>query len=324
MKKLINNKIIFMVCVAIFFATFINSEAAAEKQIVLGLIHSSTQAAWLKTHLDSIQSAANNAGISLILRDGNGDYKDQINQMHELIAMRVDILAFLPAQPDGWDAVLKEAKGAGIPVIVLDRNINTADDSLYITQINSDFIDEGKRAAQWLIQYMDIKGRGQGEIKIVILEGMENTIPTIQRNQGLLKVLNKYPNYKIVYSKSADYDFAIAEELMGRFLRAENGNIHVVFAYQEDMALGAIEAIKKFGKKPGQEIMVIGINVTKKTIEAIEKGEMNCAIECSPFVGPQLMQVVKDVVTGKPVPKRIATVEYLYDKANTNRVLPYF
>ncbi len=326
MERFMGKKAGLVLCGLLVLAFFCAAETLVQGDtqgdIILGFVQVSAEGTWRMTNTKSIKKAAEEAGIHLIFREGENNYSNQIKEMRELIAMGVDVLAFSPSQVDVWDSVLEEARDAGIPVIVLDRAINVTDSSLYLTHIGSDMIEEGRRAARWLLAYMKTRKREQDEIRVAILEGVQGSTPAVHRNQGFLEILDQYPQYKIVQSEPANYIFSKGEEVMSKFLHLEDGKIDVVFAHNDEMALGAIEAIKKFGKQPGTDIVVIGVDAIKKALEAIMKGEMNCSVECSPLLGPQLMEAVRDVVKGRPVPKRVVTVEYDYDETNAAQEFP--
>ena len=293
-----------------------------ERSIVLGFVQVSPEGTWRMTNTQSVKDAAQAAGITLIYRVGTNNYTNQIREMEELIDMGVDVLAFSPSQVNGWDTILEETRRFDIPVIVLDRAIDVTDPSLYVTHIGSDMIEEGRRAARWLVAYMQRENRGDQPVRIVVLEGVKGSTPAVYRDKGFREVLAAYPNYTIVDSKPADYIFSKGEEVMSEFLKSTHGAIDVVFAHNDEMALGAVEAIKQYGKKPGTDIVVIGVDAIKKAFEAIMAGDMNATIECSPLLGPQLMDAVKDIVAGKSVPKRIVTVEQDFDATNATEAYP--
>jgi galactofuranose transport system substrate-binding protein len=309
---------------AISLMLFMFIGIAPAKQIVLGFVQVSSEGTWRLTNSKSIKEAAEKAGIKLLFREGMNNYTNQTNELRELIASGVDVLAFSPSQLEGWDKVLNEAKDAGIPVIIVDRMVETSDPSLYTTFIGSDMVEEGRRAANWLVKYMNSINRGTGEVRVVVLEGIKGSTPAVNRDKGFREVLNKYPNYKIVASEPADYIFSKGEEVMSNFLAAQEGKIDVVFAHNDEMALGAIEAIREYDKVHvhGKDIIVVGVDAIKKAFETMIKGEMHASIECSPLLGPQLMQAVKDIVDGKKVPREIITVEHDYDQSNAAQELP--
>lgn len=306
---------IFIGLAVCFALAFVVSKEALSQKIILGFVQVSAEGTWRMTNTKSVKESAEAAGIHLIYREGANNYTNQVNEMRELILMGVDVLAFSPSQVDGWDEILEEAKKAGIPVVVLDRAIDVEDDNLYVTHIGSDMIEEGRRAARWLLNYMK-KAKYDGEVRIVILEGVEGSTPALHRDRGFREVLKGHEDYKIVQSKPANYIYSKGKEVMAEFLRSENGNVNVVFAHNDEMALGAIEAVEEYGKKPGKDIVIIGVDAIKKVFEAMIEGKMNASIECSPLLGPQLMEAVKDIIEGKAVPKRIITIEKDFDQTN--------
>ena len=125
-------------------------------------------------------------------------------------------------------------------------------------------IEEGRRAGRWLVSYMDKIGH-RGDVRIVVLEGVEGSTPAVHRDQGFKEIIQEHKNYKIVKSKPANFIYSKGKEIMAEFLKAENGNIDVVFAHNDEMALGAVDAIQEYGKTPGKDIVVIGVDAIKKT-----------------------------------------------------------
>jgi len=285
------------------------------KSTVLGFVQVGAEGTWRLTNTRSVKESAEKAGFNLVFKEGSTNFSNQIEEMRELILTGVDVLAFSPSQVDGWDEILQEAQDAGIPVIVLDRAIEVSDPDLYVTHIGSDMLDEGRRAGKWLLNYMKSQGK-TGEVSVAVLEGVAGSTPAVHRDQGFREVLSADSNYKIVATKPADFSFAKGKEVMAEFLKKTGGNIDVVFAHNDDMALGAIEAIEESGKVPGKDVVIIGVDAIKKAFEAIIAGKMNATIECSPLLGPQLVDAVNDLVAGKPVDKRIVTIEKDYDQTN--------
>jgi simple sugar transport system substrate-binding protein len=306
----------------LFLVLFILATVGAAKEdIVLGFVQVSSEGTWRMTNSISVKESAEKEGIHLLFREGRNNYSNQIEEIRELIATGVDVLAFSPSQEDGWDDVLGEAKDAGVPVIVLDRAINVADESLYVAHIGSDMIEEGRRAARWLLNYMQEQDKGRDEIRIAVLEGVKGSTPALHRDKGFREVLTAQPNYKIVRSEPANYIFSKGKEVMARFLADEADGIDVVFAHNDEMALGAVEAVREYGKNPGEDIVIIGVDAIRKAFEAMIKGDMNCSIECSPLLGPQLMQAVKDIMSGKEIPREVITIEHDYDQKNAAQEL---
>ena len=289
-------------------------------QLVLGFSQVVAEANWDTANADSIREAARDAGIQLRLEDARRSQENQVMALRSFIKQRVSVIAFSPVVESGWDAVLREARSARIPVILMDRGIEVSDHSLYVSLIGSDFVEEGHKAARWLLEHTrDVPG----EIDIVELQGSVGSAPANDRKKGFAEVITTDRRYRIIRSQSADFDRDRARELMAEFLKAEGRRIRVLFTHSDTMALGAIEAIEAAGLKPGSEILVISIEGSRKGLEAIVAGKLNVSVECSPLLGPQLMTVVKDLAAGKPVPRRVITEESVFTRENAAAALPH-
>jgi galactofuranose transport system substrate-binding protein len=303
--------------VAAAFAT--PSIALAQKKIVLGFAQVGAESAWRTANTDSIKNAAKDAGIELKFSDAQQKQENQIKAIRSFIAQKVDVIGLSPVVESGWDTVLQEAKAAHIPVILTDRAVDSKDTSLYVTFMGSDFTEEGRRAGRWLEEFE--KGK-PGPINIVELQGTVGSAPAIDRKKGFADIIGSDARMKIIRSQTGDFTLAKGKEVMEAFLKAEGKNINVLYAHNDDMALGAIQAIEEAGLKPGKDIVVISIDGTKGAFEAMAAGKQNVVVECNPLLGPQLMQAAKDVVAGKTLPKRILTNETVYTQAQAAAALP--
>jgi ABC-type sugar transport system substrate-binding protein len=290
-----------------------------DKPPVLGVSAIVSWGSWNGPNAESIRKAARDAGIEVHWDDARHSQEKQVATLRSFVKQRVDVIAFSPVVETGWEFVLREIRSAGIPVILMDRNIEVSDETLYVSMIGSDFVEEGRRAARWLTDYTRDT---RGEIDIVELQGTVDSSPANRRSQGFGEVIAADPRYRIIRSQNADYDLARAREVMTEFLEAEGQRIRVVFAHNDSMALGAIEAIEAAGLKAGSDILVIGIEGSRKGLEAIVAGKMNVSVECSPLLGPQLMTVVQDVAVGKQVPRRVVTQESVFTRENAAAELP--
>ena len=300
-------------------AAIASPTAFAQKKIVLGFAQVGAESAWRTANTDSIKSAAKDAGIDLKFSDAQQKQENQIKAIRSFIAQKVDVIGLSPVVESGWDTVLQEAKAAHIPVILTDRAVDSKDTSLYVTFMGSDFIEEGKRAGRWLEEFE--KGK-PGPINVVELQGTVGSAPAIDRKKGFADVVGADPRIKIIRSQTGDFTLAKGKEVMEAFLKAEGKNINVLYAHNDDMALGAIQAIEEAGLKPGVDIVVISIDGTKGAFEAMAAGKQNVVVECNPLLGPQLMQAAKDVVAGKSIPNRILTNETVYVQAQAAAALP--
>jgi simple sugar transport system substrate-binding protein len=283
--------------------------ALAQKKIVLGFSQVGAESEWRTANTESIKSAAKDAGIELKFSDAQQKQENQIKAIRSFIAQKVDVIAFSPVVESGWETVLLEAKAAKIPVVLTDRSVNTQDSSLYVTFMGSDFTEEGRKAGRWLIEKTkDVKG----DINIVELQGTVGSAPAIDRKKGFEEVIKADPKFKIIRSQTGDFTRAKGKEVMEAFLKAEGKKINVLYAHNDDMAIGAIQAIEEAGLKPAKDITIISIDAVKGAFEAMMAGKLNVSVECSPLLGPQLMSATKDIIAGKPVPKRIVTTEGIF------------
>ncbi|XXU19853.1 ABC transporter substrate-binding protein [Sorangium sp. So ce861] len=280
-----------------------------KKKITLGFSQIGAESEWRTANTKSIEEAAKAAGIELKFSDAQQKQENQIKAIRSFIAQKVDVIAFSPVVETGWEPVLREAKAAKIPVILTDRAVDTKDDSLWVTFIGSDFVEEGRRAAKWLVEKTKDQ---QGTVNIVELQGTVGSAPAIDRKKGFEEILKDKPNFKILRSQTGDFTRAKGKEVMEAFLKAEGKNINVLYAHNDDMAIGAIQAIEEAGLKPGQDILIISIDAVKGAFEAMMAGKLNVTVECSPLLGPQLMSAVNDLVAGKTLPKRIVTEEGVF------------
>lgn len=290
--------------------TFATPSAFAAKPLVMGFSQVGAESEWRTANTVSIKDAAKKDGVTLKFADAQQKQENQVKALRSFIAQKVDVIAFSPVVESGWDTVLREAKAAKIPVILTDRAVNVADKSLYVTFIGSDFVEEGRRAGQWLLDYA--KKTPDATLNIVELQGTVGSAPAIDRKAGFLEVVGKNPKMKIIRSQTGDFTRAKGKEVMEAFLKAEGKKINVLYAHNDDMAIGAIQAIEEAGMKPGKDIIIISIDGVKGAFEAMIAGKLNVTVECSPLLGPQLMSIARDVVAGKPVPARITTVEGVF------------
>ncbi|WP_437553354.1 ABC transporter substrate-binding protein [Sorangium sp. So ce327] len=289
------------------------------KQITLGFSQIGAESEWRTANTKSIEESAKAAGIDLKLSDAQQKQENQIKAIRSFIAQKVDVIAFSPVVETGWEPVLREAKEAKIPVILTDRAVDTKDDTLWVSFMGSDFVEEGRRAAKWLVE----KTKDQKDpVNIVELQGTVGSAPAIDRKKGFEEIIKDKPQFKIIRSQTGDFTRAKGKEVMEAFLKAEGKNINVLYAHNDDMAIGAIQAIEEAGLKPGKDILIISIDAVKGAFEAMMAGKLNVTVECSPLLGPQLMTAVKDLMAGKQLPKRIVTEEGVFPMETAAQEFP--
>ena len=294
-------------------------EGGEGKPITVGFSQVGAESEWRTANTRSVKEALAAPEFRLRFSDAQQKQENQIKAIRSFIAQRVDVIAFSPVVESGWETVLREAKAAGIPVVLTDRGVDVSDDSLYVTLIGSDFVEEGRRAARWLIE--DSKDK-EGPIRVVELQGTVGSAPANDRMRGFKEVIATDPRFQIVRSQSGDFTRAKGKEVMEAFLKAEGGRIDVLFAHNDDMAIGAIQAIEEAGLKPGQDIRIVSIDGVRGAFEAMKAGKLNATVECNPLLGPQLAQLIRDVHAGRQVPKRVVVEEGVYTMDQAAAELP--
>ncbi len=294
--------------------------AAPGAPLVMGFSQVGAESEWRSANTASIKAAAKEAGITLKFADAQQKQENQVKAIRSFIAQKVDVIAFSPVVESGWDTVLKEARAAKIPVILTDRAVNVSDPSLYVTFIGSDFVEEGRKAGRWLLEKA-AKNPGVA-LNIVELQGTVGSAPAIDRKKGFEEVIKANPKLQIIRSQSGEFTRAKGKEVMEAFLKAKDKKIDVLYAHNDDMAIGAIQAIEEAGLKPGKDIVIISIDAVKGAFQAMVAGKLNVTVECNPLLGPQLMQLARDVVAGKPVERRVTVIEGVFPAEVAAKELP--
>jgi len=291
--------------------------ASAADKLTVGFSQIGAESAWRTANTDSIKGEAAKRGIDLKFADAQQKQENQIKALRSFIAQGVDVIAFSPVVETGWEPVLKEIKRAGIPVVLSDRAVKVSSPDLFVTFIGSDFVEEGRKAGRWLVE------KTGGKAVIAELTGTPGAAPAIDRKKGFEEIIAPHAEMKIIKSQSGDFTRAKGKEVMESFLKSPEGKqINVLYAHNDDMALGAIQAIEEAGLKPGKDILIVSIDGVKGAFEAMAAGKLNCTVECNPLIGPQLFDIIKKVAAGESVPKRIAVEEGVYDQSQAAAALP--
>ncbi len=286
------------------------------KKLVVGFSQIGAESGWRTANTKSIQEEAAKRGIDLKFSDAQQKQENQLKAIRSFIAQKVDVIAFSPVVEAGWEAVMKEAKDAGIPVFVSDRRPDVPED-LYVTFIGSDFIKEGEMAAEWLAKKMN------GKAVIAELTGTPGSAPANDRKKGFGDYIQKYPDMKIVFSQTGDFKRANGKEVMEALLKGPEGaNINALYAHNDDMAIGAIQAIEAAGKKPGVDIIIISIDGVHDAFEAMIAGKLNATVECNPLLGPPLFDAIEKMRKGETLPKRTVMVDQIFDASVAAAELP--
>ncbi len=291
-------------------------DAKNGKKITVGFSQIGSESGWRTANSESMREEAEKRGIDLRFDDAKQKQENQIKALRSFIQQRVDVIVFSPVISTGWTPILKEIQRAKIPVIVADRKLDS-DPSLYVCHIGSDTVEEGRNAARWLVKKMG------GKAVIAQMIGTVGSAPANDRKQGFEEILAKEPGMKIAFNQSGDFLRANGQQVMEAWLKMPDfKKVNVLFAHNDDMAIGAIQAIEAAGLKPGKDIVIVSVDGVRDAFKAIKAGKANCTVECNPLLGPQVYDAVADIIAGKELPKEIPVKEGVYDETQIKNIDP--
>ncbi|GHV40232.1 LacI family transcriptional regulator [Spirochaetia bacterium] len=315
-----------------------------DRKIVMGYSQIGAESEWRTACTNSVKAAAAEWNIDLRFSDAQQQQQNQLQAIRTFIQQKVDIIAFTPVVETGWEAILKECLDAGIPTICVDRSIEGSDrvaanpndkndpDNWFTAFIGSDMEQEGNRAAKWLIANAAKIKPGKTVYNIVELQGTVGSSAQMGRFKGFRDTLgipsasalgtSSDGKFKIILSQTGNFTRAEGKQVMEAFMKSDGNNIDVLLAHNDDMAIGAIQAIQEAGKAPGKDIIIIGIDAVKGAFEAMVAGTMNASIECNPLLGPQVMETAVNILNKKPVEKWVVSKEGDYDQSNAAAAYP--
>ena len=293
-------------------------EAQPEQKdkLILGFSQIGSESAWRTRNTQSVMEAAEENNIQIIFDDAQQKQENQLKAIRSFIVYQVDVIAFVPIVEDGWDNVLTEAQEAGIPVIVVDRQIN-ADPSLYAGFLGENGLEEGRRAARFLVNKCK---NTNSTINILEMSGTENSSVVRERAKGFREVIAEDPKFKIIHSEDGDFlrsrGKEIGENLINNTLRKDglffNGQrIDAVYSHNDSMTLGLLDSIEQYGVNTKNTIM-ISVDAEQKSIDALVAGKLNCVVECNPNLGPMLMSLVKQIAAGETIPRITYNTETVF------------
>ena len=296
-----------------------SAEENAEPELLLGFSQIGSESAWRIGNTRDIERSAEDHGVSLMFENANQSQENQIDAIRRFIAYKVDVIAFSPIVEDGWDNVLMEAKEAGIPVILVDRDIKTEIDGLTTCLIGADFYNEGVMAAEYLIRKAD--ELGLEHVNIVEITGTENSTPMRQRQAGFADTIAGDERMVVLESIDGDFLKSRGAECMRYLLDTYGDEIDVVFSHNDEMTLGALPEIENSGFVPGQDMLIISIDAGQEAIDVLKEGRINCVVECTPNLGDELMETALKLKNGEAVEAVIHPVEQAFtDEMDVNSI----
>ncbi|UWO23342.1 ABC transporter substrate-binding protein [Marvinbryantia formatexigens DSM 14469] len=275
-----------------------------ENLIVVGFSQVGSESDWRNAHTQSVKEALTEEnGFYLIFEDAQQKQENQIKAVRSFILQEVDYIVLAPIVETGWEAVLQEAKDAGIPVILDDR-LADVDEELYTCWVGTNAEKEGEDAGLWLADYLEKEGRDEEEINIVTVQGTAGATAQIGRTDGFQKILKQHDNWKMLDRMDGDFTQAKGQEVMETLL-AKYDDIDVVVCENDNMAFGAVDAIRAAGRTcgPDGDIIIISFDAVSAAFDAMIAGEINAVFECNPLHGPKLQEIITSLEAGKTVDK---------------------
>jgi simple sugar transport system substrate-binding protein len=293
-----------------------HEDVSKENAVILGFSQLGSESGWRIGNSRDIIAAADRAGVRLMFENAEQKQENQIKAIRSFIAYQVDVIAFAPIVEDGWTNVLTEARDAGIPVLCTDRFISVADENLIIGFVGSDFLQEGRRAGEFLVKKADQMGKDH--LRIVEITGTVDSTPMRQRAIGFRNIIGSDPRFEIVASISGDFLKSKGKECMQSILKDQGLGIDVLYSHNDAMTLGAIEAIEDAGLTPGKDIVIITVDGEQGAIDLLKQGRINCVVECTPKIGDIIMSLSKKLAAGEKVDRYTYSEETVFTEFDEN------
>ena len=273
------------------------------RAVVVGFSQLGAESSWRIANTKSVETAAKQYGFGLMTENANQKQEKQIDAIRSFIAYQVDVIVFSPIVETGWDNVLNEAKQANIPVILVDRMIESENaDDLYTAYIGADFYAEGCRAGEYLIRKADAEH--MEHVRIAEISGTPDSTPMRDRQRGFRDAIREDGRFEIIDSISGDFLRSKGEECMTYLLeKYGRDGIDVVYSHNDSMTLGALDILEKNGIQPAKDILLITVDGEKAAVEALKAGKINCVVQCTPDLGDEVMRLVQELKAGKEIPR---------------------
>jgi ABC-type sugar transport system substrate-binding protein len=286
--------------------------AGKEGKLRVGFSQMESNGPWRIAETKSMRDeAAKRADrFELVVTDARGDLAVQVANVEDLIAQRVDAIFLAPQQEKGFEGALQAAKDAGIPVILLDREVQGTAGQDFVTFIGSNFVEEGKRAGEWLVKQTG------GKAGIIELLGTAGSSVARDRHDGFAAAIKSSPDMKILASQNGNFTRAEGQKVMENLIQAHGREITAVYAHNDEMALGAIQALKAAGFQPGKDVLIVSVDGQKSALEAVQRGEMNVTVECNPRFGPIAFDTLEKYLKGEKLPPKIIVPDRFFDSSN--------
>lgn len=283
---------------------------AGEKKIKVAFAQMANSVPYRIKQTNSIKEEGEKRGYEMLITDAQDNTAKQVSDVEDLIARKVDYIALTPREFEGLAPALQTAKKAGVPVILIDRVAKGEAGVDYVTNIAADYVWEGAQAAEWLV------ANTEGDLAIVELTGTVGASAAKDRSDGFHQVIGDHPRMQVIASQTADFSRSDAQKVMENIIQAKGKAINVVYAHNDEMAIGAALALREAGIVPGKDVHIIGIDGQVDAFEMIKAGDMSATVFSSPYYGPILFDTIEKLKNGEEVPTKIMLEGFLVDKSN--------
>ncbi len=314
-RKLIVLFLLLMIAASVTACAKPKEPVLEARPVIVGFAQLGSESGWRVGNTKDITAAAERAGVQLMYKNADQKQENQIKAIRSFIAYQVDVIAYAPIVEDGWDNVLREAKEAGIPVLLTDRYIQTEDESLFVGFIGSDFLEEGRSAGRFLLK----KAKGMERVRIVEITGTVDSTPMKQRAIGFREMIAGDERFEIIRSVSGDFLRSKGKEWMEKILEEER-DIDVLYSHNDAMTLGALEAIEAAGLSPGKDIIIITVDGEQGAIDLLLEEKINCVVECTPLIGDTIMALAKKLANGETIERTTYSNERTFSEFDEDLV----
>ena len=289
-------------------------EGTEKDLFVIGFSQVGSESDWRLANTESmVQTFKNENGYELIVENAKQQQDNQLSAIRNFILEDVDLIIIAPTIEEGWDTVLNEVHDAGIPVIIIDRSVNVWNKDLFLTNIGSDFFEQGSRAISWLEENDDSSPGNR--LKILHLQGTLGATAQIQITKALEDAMKEHPNWTMVSQLYGDFTEAKAYEVMTEYLK-KSRDIDVIYSENDNMTFGAMRALDEAGITYGEggQVKIITFDATKKALQYCLDGKINLCVECNPMHGPYVLDLIEKYRAGEAIPKQVYVEESVFTK----------
>ena len=287
-------------------------DAQGKGKLKVGFSQMEENNPWRIAETNSMRDEAKKRGdrFELVVTNAQGQTSKQVSDVEDLIAQRVDAIFLAPREFEGLGSALRRAKEAKIPVFLIDREAAGKAGEDYVAFLGSNFVEQGRRAGDWLVKQTN------GKAGIVELTGTAGSSVARDRSQGFRDATQSSPDMKILTSQTGNFSRAEGQKVMENIIQAHGKEITAVYAHNDEMALGAIQALKAAGMNPGKDVLIVSVDGEKAALEAIMRGEMNITVESNPRFGPLAFETLEKFLRKESIPPKIILEDRFFDSSN--------